>query len=143
MKPYHPILIMVFAILAACNGNKQAPEPAVPEASRRVEGPSPELAAIDSLLWQQPDSALAVLQDYLACRDAMIASPEIPDGDFIETHAMRLYDQHYANLLLAELLYKNDYAQTNRTELLGCRVFRQPHIHPKRPLVTPSPHSGR
>ena len=109
---------MVFAILAACNGNKQAPEPAVPEASRRVEGPSLELSAVDSLLWRQPDSALAVLQDYLACRDAMIASPETPDGDFIETHAMRLYDRHYANLLLAELLYKNDYAQTNRMELL-------------------------
>ena len=109
---------MVFAFLAACNGNKQAPEPAVPEAPRRVEGPSVELAAVDSLLWQQPDSALAVLQDYLACRDAMIASPETPDGDFIETHAMRLYDRHYAHLLLAELLYKNDYAQTNRAELL-------------------------
>ena len=79
---------------------------------------SPELATVDSLLWQQPDSALAVLQDYLACKDAMIASPETPDGDFIETHAMRLYDQHYAHLLLSELLYKNDYAQTNRTELL-------------------------
>jgi tetratricopeptide (TPR) repeat protein len=101
---------MVFAILVACNSNKQAPE--------LVEGPSPELSAIDSLLWQQPDSALAVLQDYLACRDAMIASPNTPDGDFIETHAMRLYDRHYANLLLSELLYKNDYAQTNRMELL-------------------------
>ena len=78
---------------------------------------SPELATVDSLLWQLPDSALAVLQDYLACRDAMIASPETPDGDFIETHAMRLYDQHYANLLLSELLYKNDYAQTNRPAL--------------------------
>ena len=101
---------LALAFLVACNSNKQAPE--------LVEGPSLELSAIDSLLWRQPDSALAVLQDYLACRDAMIASPETPDGDFIETHAMRLYDRHYANLLLAELLYKNDYAQTNRTELL-------------------------
>ena len=100
---------LALAFLAACNGNKQAPE--------LVEGPSLELSAIDSLLWRQPDSALAVLQDYLACRDAMIASPETPDGDFIETHAMRLYDQHYAHLLLAELLYKNDYAQTNRPAL--------------------------
>ena len=100
---------LALAFLAACNGNKQAPE--------LVEGPSVELATVDSLMWQQPDSALAVLQDYLACRDAMIASPETPDGDFIETHAMRLYDQHYAHLLLAELLYKNDYAQTNRPAL--------------------------
>ena len=81
---------------------------------------SPELSAIDSLLWRQPDSALALLLPWFdtCCRGAMIASPETPDGDFIETHAMRLYDRHYANLLLAELLYKNDYAQTNRMELL-------------------------
>ncbi len=100
---------LALAFLVACNGNKQDPKP--------VEGPSVELAAVDSLMWQQPDSALAVLQNYLACRDAMIASPETPDGDFIETHAMRLYDQHYAHLLLAELLYKNYYAQTNRPAL--------------------------
>ena len=81
---------------------------------------SPELAAVDSLLWRQPDSALAMLLPCFdtCCRDAMIASPETPDGDFIETHAMRLYNRHYANLLLAELLYKNYYAQTNRAELL-------------------------
>ncbi|MBQ6771757.1 MAG: hypothetical protein IJP44_12370 [Bacteroidales bacterium] len=30
---------------------------------------------------------------------------------------MRLYNRHYAHLLLAELLYKNDSAQTNRVEL--------------------------
>ena len=108
---------LMLAFLVACNGNKQGPERSL-SLSKGVEGPSKELSTIDSLLWRQPDSALAVLQDYLACRDAMLASPETPDGDFIETHAMRLYDQHYANLLLAELLYKNDYAQTNRTELL-------------------------
>ncbi len=28
------------------------------------------------------------------------------------------YDNHYAQLLASELLFKNDYAQTNRTELL-------------------------
>ena len=86
---------------------------------------SPELAVVDSLMWLQPDSALACLIPYFdtCCRDAMIASPVTTDGDFIETHAiethaMRLYNRHYAHLLLAELLYKNDYAQTNRAELL-------------------------
>ncbi|MBR4561509.1 MAG: hypothetical protein IKO23_06305 [Bacteroidales bacterium] len=99
MKPYHPILIMVFAFLAACNGNKQAPE--------LVEGPSVELAAIDSLLWRQPDSALACLLPYFdtCCRDAA-------------RQVSTVYNRHYAHLLLAELLYKNDYAQTNRAELL-------------------------
>ena len=69
---------------------------------------SPELSAIDSLMWQRPDSALACLLPWFdTCRDAMLASP--PDETF---------NNHYAHLLLAELLYKNDYAQTNRTELL-------------------------
>ena len=58
--------------------------------------PCRELSAIDSLLWTQPDSALTRL---LLCYDTVS-------------------DRHYANLLLAELLYKNDYAQTNRAELL-------------------------
>ena len=30
---------------------------------------------------------------------------------------MRLYNGHYAHLLLSELLYKNDYKQTNRQDL--------------------------
>ena len=78
------------------------------------------LAEIDTLIWQQPDSALACLLSYFdTCRrDAMIASPETPRGDSIETHAMRLYNRHYAHLLLAELLYKNYQPQTNRPELL-------------------------
>jgi tetratricopeptide (TPR) repeat protein len=58
---------------------------------------SPELSAIDSLMWQRPDSALAMLLPYF---DTSIS-----------------YDHYYAHLLLAELLYKNDSAQTNRAEL--------------------------
>ena len=54
------------------------------------------LAGVDSLMWHRPDSALACLLPYF---------------DTI-TH-----NRHYAHLLLAELLYKNDYAQTNRMEL--------------------------
>ena len=70
---------------------------------------SPELTAVDSLLWRQPDSALAVLLPWFdtCCRDAKSC---------VSTDTA--YDQHYAHLLLAELLYKNDYAQTNRAELL-------------------------
>ena len=91
---------LALAFLVACNGNKQAPE--------LVEGPSRELSAIDSLLWQQPDSALTCLLPYFdTCKDT----------EFCVSTATA-YDRHYANLLLAELLYKNDYAQTNRMELL-------------------------
>ena len=59
---------------------------------------SPELSAIDSLMWQRPDSALTCLLPYF---------------DTCTSH-----DCHYANLLLAELLYKNDNPQLNRAELL-------------------------
>ena len=68
---------------------------------------SPELSAIDSLMWQWPDSALTCLLPYFdtCCRDGV--------HTVSTTH-----DCHYANLLLAELLYKNDNPQLNRAELL-------------------------
>ena len=90
---------LALAFLVACNSNKQAPE--------LVEGPSVELSAIDSLLWQQPDSALTCLLPYFdTCKDTKFS---------ISTATA--YDRHYANLLLSELLYKNDYTQTNRPAL--------------------------
>ena len=78
----------------------------VKQAAWPVETASPALAAVDSLMWQQPDSALACLLPYFdtCCRDAKFC---------VSTD----YNRHYAQLLLAELLYKNDYAQTNRAEL--------------------------
>ena len=63
--------------------------------------------AIDSLLWQQPNTALAVLMEYLY-EGGDTARPVITEETF---------NRHYANLLLSELLYKNDYAQTNRPAL--------------------------
>ena len=91
--------LLAAVFMAACNSNKQVPEP--------VEGPSPALSSVDSLMWVQPDSALACLLPYFdtCCRDAA-------------RQVSTVYNRHYAHLLLAELLYKNDYAQTNRTELL-------------------------
>jgi hypothetical protein len=68
---------------------------------------SPELSAIDSQMWQRSDSALTCLLPYFdtCCRDGV--------HTVSTTH-----DCHYANLLLAELLYKNDNPQLNRAELL-------------------------
>ena len=65
-----------------------------------TQRPDRALIAIDSQLWRQPDSALMNL---------LTRMDSIQEGT---------YDWHYANLLLAELLYKNDYEQTNREELL-------------------------
>ena len=74
--------------LVACRPSTKVVEPA--------EMPSPELLTVDSLMWQQPDSALMRLLPWFdTCTDA----------------AHDIYNRHYANLLLAELLYKNDYAQ--------------------------------
>ena len=67
---------------------------------------SPELSVIDSLMWQRPDSALAML---LPCFDTCRAD--------VSRSVSTTHDRHYAHLLLAELLYKNDSAQTNRVEL--------------------------
>ena len=56
------------------------------------------LSAIDTLMQSQPDSALTVLLD----------EPT---------------DEPYYQLLLSEALYKNDYAQTNRDELLVAMAY--------------------
>ena len=87
-KHFIGMMLMGLLAVAACTSIK-APEP--------VEGPSPELCAIDSLMWHQPDSALAVLLEYDGNTDG--------------------FNGHYAQLLASELLYKNDYEQTNRPEL--------------------------
>ena len=115
MKPCCRIGILVLLVVAACarpdndpvetrratSRIEQVPEP--------VEGPSQKLSAIDSLMWRQPDSALACLIPYFdtCCRDAKFCVSTTTE-----------YNRHYAHLLLSELLYKNDYAQTNRPALL-------------------------
>ena len=86
-------MFVAVVVLAACH------RPA--ETRRDTSIQSSELLAVDSLLWTQPDSALTCL---MACYDTV-------------------GDRHYANLLLAELLYKNDYEQTNRTELLAAVAY--------------------
>jgi hypothetical protein len=104
---------------------EQVPEPVVPEQGRRVEGPSPELSAIDSLMWHQPDSALACLIPYFdtCCRDAKFC-----------VSTTTAYNRHYAHLLLAELLYKNDYAQTNRPALQQAVSYFDSLVRPTPPF---------
>ena len=106
--------LLLLCMMAACNNKKQVPEPEVAEPSRSIEGPALDLSTIDSLMWQRPDSALALLLPWFdtCCRDA---------ARHVST--MTEYNRHYANLLLAELLYKNDYEQTNRTELLQAVAY--------------------
>ncbi len=63
----------------------------------------PALAAVDSLLWTQPDSAFTQL---LAFADSPVMD------------SLNDFNGHYFHLLLSELLYKNYYEQTNRDQLL-------------------------
>ena len=92
-------------VLTGC-GSRNVPGPVV--------GPSSELAEIDSLMWQQPDSALAVLMDYLG-KDGRDAARYVSTNE--------TFDNHYAQLLASELLFKNNYDQTNRAELLQAVAY--------------------
>ena len=96
------------AMLVACSKPAEVPEPVVAEPCRSVEGPTKELATIDSLMWHQPDSALVVMMEFAA-------SPEA-DG-------MDVFEGHYCQLLIAELLFKNDYGQSNREEVLKAVAY--------------------
>ena len=121
MKRMVWIGIVVFLVVAAC-----ARPDDDPVETRFIASPtiivSPELSAIDSLMWRQPDSALALLLPYFdtCCRDVSRNVSRIPNvlGDVSgNVSTTTEHDNHYAHLLLSELLYKNDYEQTNRRDL--------------------------
>ncbi|MBR5169720.1 MAG: hypothetical protein IKW85_04045, partial [Muribaculaceae bacterium] len=90
------MLLIVFIASCHLGGNKT---------TNRQEADK-HLLEIDSLLWRQPDSALALLLPWF---DSVAVPVE--------------YDLHYAHLLLSELLYKNYYEQTNRAELLQSEAY--------------------
>ena len=66
------------------------------------------LAEIDSLMWHQPDRALALLLEFAA-------SPK--------ANSLNVFNGHYCQLLISELLYKNDYEQSNRPDLLQAVTY--------------------
>ena len=99
------------AFVVACT-SKEVVEP--------VETPSPELAAIDSLMWQQPDSALAVMLNFAGS----------PAADSLD-----VFEEHYCQLLISELLFKNYYAQTNRRGLLQAVAYFDSLIQVPEPAV--------
>ena len=115
-----PLLIgwALLLALAACHRAAEAPEPAEIEDSRS-QTPSPALSAIDSLMWQQPDSAFVLLQEFAAS----------PKADSLNT-----FGGHYFQVLLSELLYKNDYVQTNRAELFQAVAYFDSLVREAPPL---------
>ena len=90
----------VLTIMVACS---QPTKVEAPEPCRSVAGPTQELAAIDTLMWRQPDSAFAMLQEFAGSEEA---------------DSMGVFEGHYCQVLVAELLFKNDYGQSNREEVL-------------------------
>ena len=99
------LLIGLAMMVTSC---ERLPRPAATPSQRGTTSPRPSpggegvayrtLEDIDSLMWEKPDSALTVLMKY--------------EGD------LEGFNGHYAQLLVAELLFKNDYKQSNRTEVL-------------------------
>lgn len=87
------VVILVAALVAACNST-------VVELEDR---PCRELEEIDSLMWKQPDSAFARLREFVASSKA---------------DSLDVFNGHYCQLLISELLFKNYYEQSNREELL-------------------------
>ena len=95
-------------MLVACSKPAEVPEPVVAELCRSVEGPILTLSQIDTLMWHHPDSALAVMMEFAANSEA---------------DSLGEFDGHYCQVLIAELLYKNDYGQSNRKELLKAVAY--------------------
>ena len=89
------------------------PRPAATPSQRGTTSPRPSpsgegvasltLENIDSLMWRQPDSALKVMLEF--------AGSEAADS-------LDVFEGHYCQVLIAELLYKNYYKQSNRKELM-------------------------
>ena len=106
-------LIYVVLMMMVVVGCERLPRPTATPSQRGTTSPRPSpggegvalrmLENIDSLMWKQPDSAFAMLQEF-------VVSPEAIDLDE--------FNGHYCQLLISELLYKNYYGQSNREGLL-------------------------
>ena len=98
MKTYLHIVVLLSLMVVGC---ARTVDDGVEEV---VATPSLlKLSAIDSLMWWRADSALAVMMEF--------AGSEAADS-------LDVFEGHYCQVLIAELLYKNFYKQSNRKELL-------------------------
>ena len=92
-------VVLMMVVLVGCNT-----PPPVGHPLSEGEGPAHEaLEGIDSLMWKEPDSALAVMMEF--------AESEAADS-------LDVFEGHYCQVLVGELLFKNYYGQSNRAEVL-------------------------
>ena len=106
MRVYIGIVLM--AVMVGCtppgplSEGERLPRPAATPSQRGTKAHE-ALEGIDSLMWVQPDSALKVMLEF--------AGSEAADS-------MDAFEGHYCQVMVAELLFKNYYAQSNLTEVL-------------------------
>ena len=110
-KLIYVVLMMVMVVGCTPPGPLSEGEGTSPDSPAAARHPLTEgeglaheaLEGIDSLMWVQPDSALAVMMEF--------AGSEAADS-------LDVFEGHYCQVLVAELLYKNYYKQSNRKDLL-------------------------
>ena len=111
-------VLLALLLFVCCGGEKM----------QRTEGQGSSahtaLAEIDSLMWRQPDSAFALLLQFVGS----------PEADGLDT-----YNGHYCQLLISELLYKNDYEQTNRQDLQKAVAYFDSIMQVPEPAVPEAP----
>ena len=103
-------VVLMMVVLVGCTPpgplsvGEGLPHTTSPRPSPGGEGvASRALENIDSLMWWQPDSALKVMLEF--------AGSEAADS-------LDVFEGHYCQVLIAELLFKNYYGQSNRAEVL-------------------------
>ena len=108
MKWWFSIGIVLMVLVAGCtppgplSEGERLPRPAATPSQRGTTAHE-ALEGVDSLMWVQPDSALKVMMEFAAS----------PEADSLD-----VFEGHYCQVLVAELLFKNDYGQSNRKDLL-------------------------
>ena len=90
-------ILLVLLLFPYCGGREAQPS------EGKDNNAHAALAEIDSLMWRRADSAFVLLQGF-------VVGPEVKTLD--------TFDWHYCQVLISELLYKNNCDQTNREDLL-------------------------
>ena len=118
MKWWFSIGIVLMVLVVGCTppgplSEGEGISPDSPAAARHPlsegEGLAHEaLEGIDSLMWKESDSALKVMLEFAGS---------------VAADSMDAFEGHYCQVLIAELLFKNDYGQSNREEVLKAVHF--------------------
>ncbi len=119
MKKRLNVISLLFLLLFFSYCGKEGKQQFEPQGSSAHTA----LSAIDSLMWRQPDSAFALLLQFVGS----------PEADGLDT-----YNGHYCQLLISELLYKNDCEQTNRQDLQKAVAYFDSIMQVPEPVEGPS-----